>query len=410
MRHNAFSLLELTVAMAMGATIAAAGLSAFGNFNRQRARLERAVVADETAKVVVQYLVRETQRVGGPALRPWQALAVEQDPCTISGGIPCLAGDRLTFAFPDDDALFSACGIKELTDDTIQLQEIPHPDLGTQCCNLLRVVDGAVTVAAVSSLRNTHLMLSSTGIGGSNTERFRAITLADSLGGDTANCRFRYINSAVVRPLSSTCDAGSAGCGADGRPSNRAFSGAPGAFISIQGNAIPISVATAYIGCTTDTGSITGSCADAPENRGLFLFSDRNAGASTSLSIDDDDDNFVVSPNIVDLQVALGYDTDGDGEILEARDGIDDDYVGNRDPPPGDVRPPPDRALPPGETAEDPSLLRMLSIGVMAAVKVNDDTYISTAKLPGQQPLEARGLHLRSLVSKAAFRSLNLLE
>ena len=52
----------------------------------------------------------------------------------------------------------------------------------------------------------------------------------------------------------------------------------------------------------------------------------------------------------------------------------------------------------------------MMAIGIMSAIKVNDSSYLSSAQLPGGEPLVGRGLHLRALTSKAAFRSLNLLE
>jgi prepilin-type N-terminal cleavage/methylation domain-containing protein len=55
-----YTLLEFVVASAMAAIITTAGLSAFAMFNRHRVRMERAVSADETAKIVLQYLVRET--------------------------------------------------------------------------------------------------------------------------------------------------------------------------------------------------------------------------------------------------------------------------------------------------------------------------------------------------------------
>ena len=58
----------------------------------------------------------------------------------------------------------------------------------------------------------------------------------------------------------------------------------------------------------------------------------------------------------------------------------------------------------------NPRLLRMIRVGVMAAVKVNDPSYVTSAQLPGGLVITGRSLHLRALSSKAAFRSLNLLE
>jgi hypothetical protein len=401
-RHiAAYTLLEFVVASAMAAIITTAGLSAFAMFNRQRVRMERAVTADETAKVVLQYLVRETQRIGGATLRPWQAIAVEQDPCgdpATRGGLPCVTGDRITYAFADENALFTSCSIAGLTDTTIKFETTSHAGL-TGCCNLFRINDsGAPTMAAPATLSNSHLMLSSTGFAGTDEEQYRAVTYVNNLG-DLGGCTFGIVTSGQVRPLSSTCS-GSDGC-VDGRPANSVFF--TDSFIGRRANAIPITVATAYVGCTTS------SCAAAPEDLGLFIFSDRNAGAAATTSVDAGDDNFAVSPNIIDLQVALGYDRNDDGELEESLDGSDDDFSGNLSPPAPGVAVI-DLATPPGRTVVNPRQLRMLQIGVVSAIRVNDNGYATEAQLPGGLPIVGQALHVRALSSKAAFRSLNLLE
>lgn len=399
-RHPAgYTLLEVAVASAMAGILTTAGLSAFAMFNRQRVRLERSTTADDTAKVVLQYLVRETQRIGGATLRPWQAMAIEQDPCAVAGGVPCVRGDRVTFAFADERALFTSCKVKALSDTTLRVDQVQQ-GTDTACCNQFRIDSaGAIVVAPITSLKNTHVMLSSAGTSGTSEERYRAVTYANDVG-DGANCTFNIVTSAQVRPLSSRCEDAAGSC-VGGRPANAVF--ASGGLFSRQANAIPITVATAYIGCTTT------SCANTPEDLGLFLFADRNGGVSTTLTVDADDDNFAVSPNIIDLQVAPGYDLDGDGELEESLDGADDDYSGNKSPL-SSAAPFTDFAIPAGATLEDPRRLRMLAIGIMSAIKVNDHLYTSTAQLPGGSPIVATGLHLRALSSKAAFRSLNLLE
>lgn len=397
----AYTLLELVVASAMAAIITTAGLSAFAMFNRHRVRMERAVTADETGKAVLQYLVRETQRIGGATLRPWQAIAVEQDPCKDTderGGVPCIAGDRITYAFADEDALFTSCSIAGLTDTSIKFETMSHAGL-TGCCNLFRIDSGgAAVLVAPKNLSNGHLMLSSTGFAGTDEERYRAVTYGDSLS-DLGSCTFTIITSGQVRPLSSTCS-GSEGCVA-GRPSNAVFF--TNSTVGRRANAIPITVATAYIGCTTS------SCASAPEDLGLFIFADRNAGAAATTSVDAGDDNFVVSPNVIDLQVALGYDRNDDGELEESLDGSDDDFSGNLSPPDPDVAVV-DLATPPNSTTVDPRQLRMLQIGVLSAIRVNDNGYATEAQLPGGLPIVGQALHVRALTSRAAFRSLNLLE
>jgi hypothetical protein len=363
--------------------------------------MERAVTADETAKIVLQYLVRETQRIGGATLRPWQAIAVEQDPCgdtSTRGGLPCVTGDRITYAFADDNALFSSCSIAGLTDNTIVFESMSHAGL-TGCCNLFRINGaGAPALVAPATLSNSHLMLSSTGFSGTDEERYRAVTYVDELG-DLGSCTFGIVTSGQVRPLSSTCS-GSDGC-VDGRPANSVFFS--DSFVERRANAIPITVATAYVGCTTS------SCTSSPEDLGLFIFSDRNAGASVTTVLETTDDNFAVSPNIIDLQVALGYDRNDDGELEESFDGSDDDFSGNRSPSVPGV-PVIDLATPVGRSTVNPRQLRMLQIGVVSAIRVNDNGYSSEAQLPGGVPFIGTALHVRAMTSRAAFRSLNLLE
>jgi hypothetical protein len=46
----------------------------------------------------------------------------------------------------------------------------------------------------------------------------------------------------------------------------------------------------------------------------------------------------------------------------------------------------------------------------VSAIRVNDNGYSSEAQLRGGAPIVGTALHLRALTSRAAFRSLNLLE
>ncbi len=394
-QQRGFTLIEVVVASVMAGILTTAGLSAFVMFNQQRVRLERSLTADDTGKVVLQYLVRELQRVGGSVLRPWQAIAVEQDPCGKPGdpfGSKCVAGDRITFAFIDEAAGFTSCEIKSLTDTSISFG-LPLVHNGhTACCPLHRNSGAPISSTA---LKDKHIMLQSTGNSGVSEEQYRAVTFTS---GNTGNCTFNIITSAQVRPLSSRCTSTDTSLCQDNRPGIAVFDG----FIN-NGTAIPITVATAYIGC------LKAPCNSGTdiENRALFLFSDRNAGASANLTITVTDDNFAISPNIADLQVALGYDLDDNGEITESADGVGDEYLGNvfLD---SDLKADFVEAF----TNDDiPSRrLRMIHIGVMAAIKVNDRSYKSAAQLPGAPGLLATSLQLRALTSKAAFRSLNQLE
>lgn len=402
-----YTLIELTIALAMAAIVSTAGLSVFAVFNRHRVRIERASTADDVAKSVLQYLIRESQRVGGGALRPWQSIAVEQDPCGEGGPftIPCeddlphLAGpprlgtDRVTFAFADDSAVFTSCSIAAMDVNTITLDSVVHAGQ-TACCNQFRFDDvGAVVVAPIATLANKHLMLSSTGTAGTTVEIFKAITYSSTLSASGASCKFAYTESAQALPLSS-----------EPRPAPSAFAFTSSIGFTKLANAIPITIATAYIGCSVS------DCATHPEDRALFLFADRNGGASTNAVLDATDDNFVISPNVIDLQLSLGYDNNGDGEVVESETGENDDFGGNASgivPDTGFF----EEGSPPGDvTLPNPRLMRMLRIGVVSAIKVNDPNYTTSAHIPGGVEHSGVGLHLRAMSTKAAFRSLNLLE
>ena len=422
-----YTLIELTVALVMASIVSTAGLSAFAAFNRQRVRIERASTADDIAKTVLQYLVRESQRIGGSALRPWQAIAVEQDPCadTSRFQVPCesdglpgerLGPDRVTFAFADEGAVFSGCTIKSMTASEITFEKPTHEDI-TGCCNQFRFDDdNNIVLRPLGDFKHEHIMLSSTGFGGTSEEVYKAVTYKTAPGG--ADCTFNYIESGQAFPLASIP-----------RPGPSAFASDPAStsLLKRQANAIPIKIATAFVGCPKDT-----DCDAHPEERALFLFSDRNAGASTTARDEPGDDNFPISPNVVDLQVALGYDNDEDGEVVESESGENDDFAGNASSSVADTGfstataslasasetltddddddDDDDEDAPAPRTDPNPRLLRMIRIGVVGAVKVNDSSYQTSAQLPGGGVHDGAGLHLRAISSKAAFRSLNLLE
>jgi prepilin-type N-terminal cleavage/methylation domain-containing protein len=403
MQRSGYTLIELTVALAIATVVGVASLSSFAMFNQQRVRMERVATGEDIGKTVVQYLVREAQRVGGSVLRPWQAIAVEQDPCRAEApcnetcsGLPAVTGDRITFAFLDERAAQSSCAIEAIDDEARTITFGQVREFGDACCNLLRVPEddpnGEPAPVSPTDLAHEHIMLFRSGATAAE-EIFKAVTYDDEPLVDLTLCQFKYVESGQTRPLASVP-----------RPSSNEFVSA--SLVTKLGNAIPIRVATAYVGCATT------DCATHPENRGLFVFSDRDAAADTTMSISAGDDNVLVSPNIADLQVALGYDNNDDGEVLEAAGGVDDDFAGNVSPSSSPCARPDDlgTGIMTTATAVDPRALRMVAIGVVSAVRVNDPNYRAPAALPGGNLFDGAGLHFRALRSKAGFRSLNLLD
>jgi hypothetical protein len=389
----------MTVALAIATVVGVSALSAFAMFNRHRLRVERLSVADETAKVVTAYLQREARRIGGSVLRPWQAIAVTQDPCrpecgATCTGLPGVAGDQVTFAFLDEEKANPSCTIRTITSDGSGGGTIKFDKVGGVCCPLARA--GSTTPFAAADLNDEHIMLQLTS-SEPGDEKFKAVTYAHQFTSNTTACIYNYIESAQTLPLASVP-----------RPPSSVFDGDERRVIVLQGSAVPIKVATAYVGCAQP------DCVTHPENRGLFVFSDGDAGASITLSVNPAvDGNALVSPNVADLQVALGYDNDDDGEVSLTINGLADDYAGNASPTdpctnPTDLG---TGVNPSSSTvAPDPRLLRTVLVGVMSAMKMNDPTYRSKAFLPGGNQLSVTGIHLRALHTKAAFRSLNLLD
>jgi prepilin-type N-terminal cleavage/methylation domain-containing protein len=85
---RAFNLIEVAVAMAIAGIIAAASVSVFGIINHQLVTVAASTRASNQARTVVAHLVARTQTVGGGALRPWDALVIEDAPAPARGPLP----------------------------------------------------------------------------------------------------------------------------------------------------------------------------------------------------------------------------------------------------------------------------------------------------------------------------------
>lgn len=98
-QHQAFTLMELMVAIALAGIISAATTSAFMGLYRAQKRLEQQAEADQEAKFLLDVLLSRAQQAGGEQVRPWDALVVENS-CsgTTIGGVTlpgCGGTDRV---------------------------------------------------------------------------------------------------------------------------------------------------------------------------------------------------------------------------------------------------------------------------------------------------------------------------
>jgi hypothetical protein len=353
--------------------------------------------ADENAKIVTQYLVREAQRMGGSTLRPWQAFALENDTCAARGDMPgCndLAkggdhSDRLSLAVPDTSGP-SLCTINKVTGsftsgtifaDMTNVED-PATHAVTSVCCLYHYVastdpvtgDPLTFVDTVSAVANKRAILVRGGFHMAVT--FAATQPAVAAGACTANFIMSATNQGA--PLKSVA-----------QPTSIAGYGG--------GNLIPVLVSTLYMGCNrTDA-----DCTDHSVDRALFLFTDHNGGSGTVTV--DPGELFLVSPNIYDFQVGIGYDFDPrDGFASDTPGGCNDEWSFNADPSVGCGTGTEDVA------AAQETDMRMISLGVVTGVEVHDPTYTSTAQLTGGLAKSGTGIHLRASESRAGLRGLSI--
>jgi type II secretory pathway pseudopilin PulG len=101
---------------------------------------------------------------------------------------------------------------------------------------------------------------------------------------------------------------------------------------------------------------------------------DAYAGDDGNLSID-------TAENVIDFQVALAFDLNGDGEITETEDGVDDEWFGNSDEDKADEPPWSDNsgtaAANDGYLAENAPLFRYLRLTTLARTAEGDRNHMA---------------------------------
>ena len=122
-RHRAFSLIEVSVAMAIAGLISAAAVSAFATLNRQLISVASSTRAADESKTLVSHFVLRFQEVGGGSLRPWDAVIVEPAPAVARGPVPATtSSSRIWYA----TALTGAvdCTILSVSPSTVTTHEV----------------------------------------------------------------------------------------------------------------------------------------------------------------------------------------------------------------------------------------------------------------------------------------------
>jgi len=341
MRRRGFSLIEVAVASAMASVIAIAAIGAFANLNRQLVSVQRESTASDNAKSLIDLLVTQMQAIGGGPIRPWMALWVENGTTArhpTSGARdalfkrPAVSGsDRVTLGTFIEAA--PTCRVAGMTNGTLTVAKV-----GGLCCfesgkNLFSLggVDGPASEAAtVFVINNTHHM---------------QIVLTKPPVGCTATWS--------PGPLAPVDNA---------PPSLASFAGATVAAADVR---------TLYINDLNELREF--------KQRSQFTSTPTLDATTTSL----------VSSDVFDLQVQLGYDTQPDGRIADTNSSTDE-WLFNDD----------------GDTPVfSSSSLRMVGVGAIVGVR-QAEPKASAATVVGGQQLVSSSAFLRGAMGRASLRNL----
>lgn len=98
-----FSMMEVMVSMVIASLVVTAGTASVIAIMKSTNATTRRSSVDEESKMLMDYLVSNTQNVGGGSVRPWNGLWVEND-CSARNGLPdCNGSDRLSTVMPNLD-------------------------------------------------------------------------------------------------------------------------------------------------------------------------------------------------------------------------------------------------------------------------------------------------------------------
>ena len=130
-----FSLLEMMVALGIGAAVIAVGTSGVVAINERARTLARNSALDQDLQMIIEYVIAEAQGAGGGALRPAGAVKYEPGVHMEAGAFVTTAGgpDSVTFYMTDDS--LPECQIESFQGvNTVFKDGTTIYSSGTKCC------------------------------------------------------------------------------------------------------------------------------------------------------------------------------------------------------------------------------------------------------------------------------------
>ncbi len=176
--RRAFSMIELSISMAIAGLVTTAAVSAFAGLNRQLTTIGASTRAADESKTLVAHSMVRLQEVGGGSLRPWDSVVVQPPPAAAQGPAPATTTtSRVWYGLSVGGAV--DCPIHAITDTEVVTTEV--------CClsNMLAMV------------KNGHVcpegLVAQAILADGDTRHQRGITLA-TVNEATHTCRLQTID------------------------------------------------------------------------------------------------------------------------------------------------------------------------------------------------------------------------
>lgn len=358
--RRGFSLLELSVAMAMAGIVVAAAASTGVTVSRLMKTEAKKSHADADSRRLVDFILTNLQTVGGGPVRPWMGTWVESQGCGQRNGLPaCGTSDRVTLV--DVDFNRGSCIVQEIVGGNQVRFQAPTNGL---CCYHW---DGTPTSGAPDQYQDQPLMFV--------VGRDRWAMRIASSEVDPATCTYGLTG---VDPLAGwTAPAGLPAGNAPVTAGNFVST-----FDTNDATATVVGVRTLFI--ESDPPGPT-----PPRLPRLVEWQD-GAGTGVSNGVVDTGEVRLVFPGVMSFHVALGYDSaPDDGNVVDTGT-TTDEWFGNAT---GDVM-----------TNLRLTGLRMAEVGVVTGVRAVEPGTRTLQVLDGA-PVTADDLMLRRAVGRALLRN-----
>jgi prepilin-type N-terminal cleavage/methylation domain-containing protein len=353
-RRSGFTILELSIALAIAGIVVAAAASTGVTVSRLLKLEAKKSQADADSRRLVDFVLTNLQGVGGGPVRPWMGTWLERQGCLARNGLPpCLDNDRLTLV--DVDFQRRSCIVDSVTPTMIDFRD-PDPASGL-CCYAW---DGKPDDGPVDQYVGMALMLVN------GPSQWAVVVATSEL--DPLTCQYGLSG---IEPLSKwTGPIGTAPIGGD----------EIAAAFPNGSSATPIVIRTLFVE------------SDGAGHPGLpRLVEWQDGGALGSDGLVTSGEVRLVFPGVVRFHVALGFDSAPfDGSVTETG-GTNDEWFGNAA----------------GDTMVGlvPTGLRMAEVGVVSAVAAVDPGPRTLQVLDGA-PFSSDRLMLRRAKGRTMLRNI----